>query len=232
MVPEISVVIPALNEADRVGAACRAAAQGRRVEVIVVDGGSHDDTVAVALAAGARVVQTTPQRAHQMNVGAGKARGRFLCFVHADTRLPPNFDRVIRAALAHPRAAAGAFRLAIGAGRLPARVVAWGANWRTRLLKLPYGDQALFLPAATFRAVGGFADLPIMEDVVLVKQLARQGRLILAPATVTTSARRWQNLGYARTTLGNVLLMVAFFMGASPKRLARWYQRNRYIGNH
>ena len=231
MARDISVVIPALNEAGHVGAACRAAARGRRIETIVVDGGSHDDTVAEARAAGALVLHARPRRAGQMNVGAGAARGRILCFVHADTRLPPDFDRAIHAALAHPRAAAGAFGLAIDARSAAARLVAWGANWRTRLLQLPYGDQAIFLSAATFWAVGGYADLPLMEDVVLVRQLLRRGRLVLARSMVTTSARRWQNLGYGRTTGRNALLMAAFFMGASPRRLAHWYQRNRYLGN-
>lgn len=232
MVPEISVVIPALNEASYVGKTCRAAVQARSVETIVVDGGSRDDTVTEARAAGALVVHTRPQRAHQMNVGARKARGRILCFVHADTCLPPGFDNDIYSALARPRAVAGAFRLAIEADHRAARVVAWGANWRTRLLKLPYGDQAIFLPTATFRAVGGYADLPIMEDVVLARRLAHRGRLVLAQSTVTTSARRWRNLGYAQTTLRNFLMMTAFYMGASPKRLAQWYQRSRYLGKN
>lgn len=228
---DISVIIPAVNEAGRIGPACRAAGAGRGVDVIVVDGGSGDGTVDEAIGTGARVLQAPRQKAAQMNVGARSARGGVLCFVHADTRLPPGFRRHITNALGRPGVAAGAFSLALDSRHPGGRLVCWGANWRARLFGLAYGDQALFVKKGVFRAVGGYADLPIMEDVVLVKRLARKGRFVVADARVVTSARRWENLGYVKTTLRNVLIMAAYFLGASPHRLARWYQRERYVGS-
>jgi uncharacterized protein len=199
-------------------------AQPGLVEVIVVDGGSSDQTVERALQLGATVLRTTPGRAQQMNSGANAATGKLLLFLHADTHLPQNFLALVQQTLAQPGTIAGAFDLGIRGHQLGLRWVEWGVKWRSRRLQLPYGDQALFLAAHTFHQLGGFAELPIMEDFELVQRLRQRGRISIAPAQVITSGRRWQKLGVCQTTLINQLVIAAYFLGVSPNRIARFYR--------
>lgn len=222
--PNISVIIPALNEASVIGAALRHIPPTEDIEVIVADGGSCDSTVRVAEAFGARVFQTNGGRANQMNFGAAVARGEILLFLHADTRLPADFGRLVRETLSRPGVVAGAFRLRIDSPRWSLRVVEALANFRSSSLKMPYGDQALFLRVRHFRTAVGFSKLPIMEDFELVRRLGRWGRIALAPAAVLTSARRWERLGVLRTTIINQAMILAYLLGVSPAHLARWYQ--------
>jgi uncharacterized protein len=220
--PLISVIVPTLNEASALECWGNKAISG---ELIVVDGGSEDDTIALAKDLGATVITCAPGRAQQMNQGAAIAQAEILLFLHADTRLPDHFLELVQQTLAPPQVVAGAFKLAIE-GDLPGlRWVEWGVNWRSRYLQMPYGDQAIFLRAETFRQVGGFAQLPIMEDFELIKRLQKLGKIAIAPASVVTSGRRWQKLGVIKTTLINQLVLAAYYLGISPERILRLYRQ-------
>ncbi len=229
--PAISVIIPVLNEAngiERVIQALQAQTLQTQtlqtsLEVIVVDGGSCDETVALASALGVRVILAEQGRAAQMNAGAKVAAAEILLFLHADSILPPRFVASVQQVLAQPNTIAGAFELRIAAPEPSLRWIERGVNWRSRWLQLPYGDQAIFLKAKTFRQLGGFAQLPIMEDFELVRRLQKLGKIAIAPCTVTTSARRWQKLGMVKTTAINQLVILAYFLGVPPAHLARWY---------
>lgn len=228
--PAISVIIPVLNEASAIEqligslqASPEVAAEGL-VEVIIVDGGSSDQTVALASAMGVRVIEASQGRAAQMNAAAEVATGEVLLFLHADSRLPNHFTAFVQQALAQPDTIAGAFELQIADPDASLRWVERGVNWRSRWLQLPYGDQAIFLKAEVFRQLGGFAALPIMEDFELVRRLQRRGKIAIVPAAVLTSARRWQKLGVLKTTLINQLVIAAYFLGVSPEQLAHWYR--------
>ncbi len=225
--PLISVIIPALNEAEYIGHTLQRVQKGARVEVIVVDGGSSDTTVRQAQAAGARVMVAGGDRARQMNAGAQAAQGKIFFFLHADTSPPPGFDQAIREALKDPRVAAGAFRLGIVGNSSGLRLVEHLANWRSRWLGLPYGDQGLFLRADLFREMGGFPELPIMEDFVMARRLRRRGRIVILPPSVATSGRRWQSLGIWRTTLINQMMIAGYYLGVDAALLARWYRDSR-----
>lgn len=226
MDPRISVVIPVHNEGQELAAAC-ASARDDNVELLVVDGGSADASVETARRAGARLVRARCCRAVQMNAGARAASGELLMFLHGDTRLPRGFAPRVRASLARPGVVAGAFELAIEG---PGRSLRWiesAANWRARRLQMPYGDQALFLAASRFRAMGGFPELPLMEDFELVRRLRREGRIDVVAAAVRTSARRWRRLGPWRTTWINQIAVAAYLAGGDIDRIARWYRRER-----
>jgi rSAM/selenodomain-associated transferase 2/rSAM/selenodomain-associated transferase 1 len=221
--PAISVVIPALNEASQIAATLSPLVRTPDVEIIVVDGGSTDATVAVARADGVRVLESRPPRSIQMNAGAAAADGGILLFLHADTRLPAGFDEQVRQTLARPRVAAGAFRLRINAHGNRLRVIERAANWRSRWLQMPYGDQALFMRMDLFWELGAFPPIPIMEDFELVRRLKRRGRMALASGCAETSARRWLRLGAVKTWLINQCVIAAYYAGVSPQRLAVWY---------
>lgn len=224
----VSVIIPVLNEENylptTITIAQAAAEAGDLVELIVVDGGSTDSTVEIAKSQGLRVLQASGGRAVQMNVGAAAATGDLLLFLHGDTRLPTGFDRQVRATLGQPGVVAGAFELKIGATLPGLRLVEWGVQQRSRWLQMPYGDQAIFLKAATFQQLGGFPELPIMEDFELMRQLKRLGRVAIVPTPVVTSGRRWQRLGVLQTTLLNQGMILAYLLGVSPAQLVRWYR--------
>lgn len=224
---DISIIIPTLNEAECIGQTVAGLAGQPGVEVIVADGGSHDQTLALAKAAGARVIDAPLGRGSQQNAGAWAAQGQVLLFLHADTLLPKGFAEHIREALAQPDVVAGAFRFAVAAKGWHFRLLERCTNWRAAWLRLPYGDQALFLPAARFQAMGGFREIALLEDVELVHRLRTMGRIALLTAPALTSARRWQRLGLVRTTAMNQLILFGFFCGLSPGRLARWYFRGR-----
>lgn len=220
----ISVIIPTLNEAANLSATLAPLRGVAGVEVIVVDGGSRDETVALAEAAGVRVIVASPGRARQQNLGAAVATGEILLFLHGDTVLPAAFAGAVRTALHRPGVVAGAFRLGIGGEGWGLRLVEGLANRRSRWFGMPYGDQALFLRRETFAALGGFPEQELLEDFELVRRLKKMGKIELLPQAVVTSPRRWQRLGVARTTLLNQLVIGAYFLGVSPARLAGWYR--------
>lgn len=224
MTETISIIIPVLNEAHQLLKILHPLIVLPGLEMIIVDGGSQDQTVAIAKTAGVKIIQSPIGRAHQMNAGAAVATGDILLFLHADTRLPTGFDLTIRDTLSQPLAIAGAFRLQIDRLDWKLRVIEWGVNARSRYLQMPYGDQAIFLKTTTFQALGGFPSLPIMEDFELVRQLKRQGRIAIAPTAVITSGRRWQKLGAVRTTLINQCVILAYLLGVWPDRIAQWYR--------
>lgn len=222
----ISVVIPSLNEATNIARTIASAAPGAR-EIIVVDGGSSDDTVAIAEAAGAIVVRTEACRAHQMNEGAKAAGGDVLLFLHADTVLPDNYGSSVERASFSRKVAAGAFSLRIEGDDKKHRLVEAVVAIRCRLNSLPYGDQAIFVRATTFADSGGFADMQIMEDYEFIRRMKRRGKVIILPLRVTTSSRRWQKAGVVRTALVNFAIIVAYHFGVAPERLAGWYRNTR-----
>lgn len=223
--PFLSVIIPALNEADRIGPTLDALGKSDDVEAIVIDGGSTDDTAAIAQRHGARVFAGPRGRADQMNFGSAKAAGEVLMFLHADTRLPPGYGDHIRAGLAAPRAIAGAFRFATDLDSPSMRLVERIANLRSRRLQLPYGDQAFFLRKETFRRLSGFKSMPLMEDFEFARRLKRHGRIAIVPATSTTCGRRWRELGVWRTTLRNQFIVLLYCCGVPAERLAAYYRR-------
>lgn len=224
---DISIVIPTLNEEGCIGETLAGLAGQPGVEVIVADGGSRDATASLAMTAGARVIEAPRGRGCQQNAGARAARGRVLLFLHADTRLPEGFAAQIHKTLGQPGVVAGAFRFAVAAAGWRFRLLEQCVNWRAGWLELPYGDQALFLPAARFQAMGGFRELALLEDLELVLRLRKMGRIALLAAPALTSARRWQRLGLVRTTAVNQLILLGFYCGFTPDRLARWYGKVR-----
>ena len=222
---DISVIIPVLDDAEVLDLALGSPQDCTGVERIVVDGGSTDGSAELAKSRGVKIIHSPPGRARQMNAGAEVAEGTLLVFLHADTRLPEGFDDHVRRILTPSEVAAGAFQLQIDAHSARWRFIEKTANWRSRYLQMPYGDQAIFLRAELFREMGGFPDLPIMEDFELIRRLKGRGRIVIAPAAVLTSARRWEKLGALRTTLINQLMILGFYLGFEPSRLARWYRQ-------
>jgi uncharacterized protein len=223
--PFLSVIIPALNEADQLPDTLSILKGRPGVEIIIVDGGSTDATLTVASACGVRTLTARPPRSIQMNAGAAAASGDILLFLHADTRIPLDFERQVRETLAIARVAAGGFHLAIAGGGAGLRVMERVANWRSRLFQMPYGDQALFLHRDVFWKLGGFPPLAIMEDFELVRRLKRLGRIALAPGRALTSGRRWLRVGPLKTWLINQAIVAAYYAGVAPQRLAGWYRR-------
>ena len=223
---KLSIVIPALNEAEILGNTLQRL-KDQPFEIIVVDGGSNDDTVRVARQYTSHVLISRTGRGSQQDTGARQARGDVLLFLHADTILPLEYQLLIDQALPHPGVVFGAFRLRIHPSKPALDLIAFMANLRSRLLKLPYGDQALFVRRAAYFQVGGFQDLPIMEDVDLVRRLNRTGGFKLAQGFVQTSARRWQKENIVHTTLRNWSLIIRYCLGVSPHASARHYPDTR-----
>jgi rSAM/selenodomain-associated transferase 2 len=222
---KLSIVIPVLDEGDGIAAALDALAHLRAVgtEVIVVDGGSRDATVERAQLRADRVVLATRGRALQMNAGAERASGDVLLFLHADTRLPAEADRVVLNGLDQSRRVWGRFDVKIDGRSRLLPVVAWLMGLRSRLTGIATGDQAIFLRRDAFQAVGGFPAVALMEDIAICKRLKRLGRPLCLRACVTTSGRRWEKNGVLSTILLMWRLRFAYFLGADPKQLARQY---------
>jgi rSAM/selenodomain-associated transferase 2/rSAM/selenodomain-associated transferase 1 len=228
----ISIIIPTLNEAATIARTLSHLEGVKNLEVIVVDGGSNDETAELAESRGAKVIQSNPGKAIQMNAGAAAAAAAVLVFLHADTLLPENFSHQIVSALNQKGVAAGAFRLAIDSTAAGIRIIERMANLRSRFLRLPYGDQALFMKKSLFKKIGGFAEMPIMEDFILVSRLKRKGKIVILPAAVTTSPRRWLHVGIVKTWLINQAIIIAYYLGIPPERLTRWYRREESKSGH
>lgn len=219
----LSVIIPVLNEAETIAQTLQHL-QAPAVEIILVDGGSSDQTVAIAKERGAKVILSPePGRAIQMNTGAQYATADTLLFLHADTQIPQNYLQLVEETLVKPKTVAGAFLLKINGQNPLLRLIEKGVNGRSCFLQMPYGDQGIFLKKEMFEKVGGFPILPIMEDFQLIRTLKKQGKIRLATASVLTSARRWQRLGVIQTTLINQIIIIGYFLGIPPSQLKQWY---------
>jgi rSAM/selenodomain-associated transferase 2 len=225
----ISIVIPVLNEADGIAAALAALAplRARGHEVIVVDGGSSDDTPARARGAADRVVSAPRGRASQMNAGAALAQGEALLFLHADTRLPENADACILRGLAASGRAWGRFDVRIQGASIMLPAIAFFMNLRSRATGIATGDQAIFVRCDAFRRVGGFPPLELMEDIAVSRSLKRVSRPLCLADKAVTSGRRWERRGVLRTVFLMWRLRLRFFLGAAPADLARFYDGER-----
>lgn len=221
----ISIIVPTLNEAANLAALKPAASMVK--ELIVVDGGSTDATVDTARDLGFRVLTETGSggRGMQLNTGAANASAPVLLFLHADTLLPSDFADAVLSCLENPKNTLGAFHLKVDKGGLLLNFIVMCANLRSRFLHLPYGDQSLFMRKNDFMNFGGFPEVPIMEDFMLVKQARKYGRIQTLPQTVTTAARRWQRLGPVRTTYINQLVIMGYYLGVKPEKLASFYRK-------
>ncbi len=226
----LSIIIPALNEAANISTALKRLQplRERGAEVIVVDGGSSDDTVALASALGVRTITTAPGRATQQNAGAQIATGDTLLFLHSDTRLPDNVDTLIDAALKEHNTTWGRFDVTLDSGKLRShfmlKVIATLMNFRSRMTGIATGDQCIFVRKSTFEQVDGFPNIPLMEDIALSKSLKKISAPVCLRERVTTSARRWQKQGVWRTMVLMWWLRFAYWAGVSPTKLATWYR--------
>jgi rSAM/selenodomain-associated transferase 2/rSAM/selenodomain-associated transferase 1 len=223
----ISVIVPTLDEVEVIGATLDRILGQDGVEVITADGGSSDGTVELARSLGATVIESKRGRAFQMNAGAAAASGEILLFLHADTRLPDQWSDFVRDIPERRGIAAGAFTFRLDKTLPWSRIIERLANARSRLFQMPYGDQAIFLKAELFRKVGGFPEIPIMEDFEFVRRLRSEGDISLAPVPATTSARRWERLGVLRTTLINQIVILAHFLRVPSDSIARVYGMGR-----
>jgi rSAM/selenodomain-associated transferase 2 len=226
MTASLSIVVPVLNEAGGIEATLGALAplRERGAEVIVVDGGSRDDTLVLARPLADRIVDGPRGRARQMNAGAAVASAPRLLFLHADTRLPERADALIAAVLATHAQAWGRFDVVIEGRSRWLPVVAALMNRRSRCSGIATGDQAMFMTRAAFDAVGGFPDQPLMEDIELSIRLKRLHRPVCLHERVTTSGRRWEQRGVWRTILLMWRLRLLYALGVSADRLAPWYR--------
>lgn len=220
---KLSIIVPALDEAAEIAATLEALAPLRADghELIVVDGGSADATATIAAPLADKVIQVPRGRARQMNAGAAIAAGDALLFLHADTRLPEHAAQFVREAL--EQRSWGRFDVRIEGSSRWLAIVAFCMNWRSRLTGIATGDQAIFMRRDVFARAGGFADIPLMEDVALSARLKEISRPACVAARVVTSGRRWERRGVLRTVLLMWRLRLAYFFGARPEDLARRY---------
>jgi rSAM/selenodomain-associated transferase 2 len=225
MVGRLSIVVPALDEAVNLARMLpELLVRERGAEVLVADGGSADDSRAVvARTPAVRWLDAPRGRARQMNAGARAAAGDVLLFLHADTRLPAGAGAAIRAALADPTVVGGRFDVQLDSRRPLLGLVGWLMNRRSRLTGICTGDQAIFVRRVVFEGLGGYPDIPLMEDIELTRRLKRRGRLAALPLRVVTSARKWEGEGPLRTILLMWTLRLLYALGVSPARLHRWY---------
>lgn len=223
MTPRLSIVVPVFADADAAEMLLRQIGSPPDTEVIVVDGGADPKLDSLAARYDIHLLRTARGRATQMNAGAARAAGEWLLFLHADSRLPAEWlDHLRRIPF---DAVGGWFGFALDDGAWQARVIERGVAWRTRWLRLPYGDQGLFVRRNVFEALGGFGDLPLLEDVEFVRRLVRAGPIVELPVPLFTSSRRWRRDGWFRRSARNLAIVSCYFAGVSPARLSRWYAR-------
>ena len=222
---KLSIVMPALDEAAEIEGALAAVAplRQRGAEVIVVDGGSRDNTGGLARPLADQVIVAPRGRAFQMNAGAAAAKGDIILFLHADTHLPQDADRMVLDGIARSGRVWGRFDVRIDAGGL-LRLISLAMNWRSRLTGIATGDQAMFVTREAFKAVGGFPAIALMEDVALSARLKRIGKPLCLRAQVTASPRRFRQHGPLRMILLMWRLRLRYFLGADPAKLAQAYR--------
>lgn len=223
----ISVIIPTLNEELTLEKSLISAVNSNEVEIIVSDGGSLDATLAIAKRFTDKLISSPAGRGVQLNRGADASSGDILLFLHADTILPKGWDNIVGETLNDSMVSGGAFSFALSKRSLPFSLISFMTNLRSRFFKLPYGDQAIFVRRETFERLGGFQEIPIMEDLELVKSIRRCGTLKVLNLPVITSSRRWDREGWIKTMLRNQLLLFLYHLGVSPERLYRFYNAVR-----
>ncbi len=226
--PMISVIIPVLHEGAKINEAVsrlRAQDPGRCAEIIVVDGDPAGSTVKTIIDTGVRSLVAEKGRARQMNHGAELARCAVFLFLHADTFLPPDAFPLILDAMSDVRVVAGAFDLGFATDRRIFRITEKYVSVRSRLTRVPFGDQAIFIRKSYFDRMGGYRDIPLMEDIELMKRIRKRGdRIHIIPVKVRTSPRRYEREGILYGTFRNWLLQILYALGVSPGRLAKWYR--------
>lgn len=223
----ISVIIPVLNEEKSIAETLQTLRQLKPDELIVVDGGSSDTTGEICQRLGIELYLSRPGRAAQMNFGAQRASGDVLLFLHADTRLPPSAFDDIRTALQDRRVLGGRFDLQLDSQRPLLKLIGFMISLRSRLSKVGTGDQAIFVRRKVFAELGGYPDIPLMEDVALSRALKRRGAVACLRSRVVSSARRWEMEGIWRTVLKMWTLKTLYLLGISPLRLKRYYGDTR-----
>ena len=220
----LSVIVPVLDDDEAAAGVLAQIPQDPDIEVIVVDGGCSQRLDGIVHSRpGTRLLRSPAGRARQMNAGARQARHEWLLFLHADSTLPPGWPHAFERM--SPDAIGGWFRFALDDDAWQARVIERLVAWRVRTLTLPYGDQGLFVRRDVFDTLGGYREWPLLEDVELVRRLARAGEVRELPVPLRTSARRWRRDGWFRRSARNSLIAALYFAGVPPPRLARWYGR-------
>lgn len=216
----LTIVIPTLNAATRIGACLDSVRDAD--EIVVVDGGSNDDTVRIATEKGARILHSDRGRGVQLHGGALAASGDWLLFLHGDTILPPGWRETADLHINIAPRKAACFQFRLDAPHWPARLIEVGVALRVRLFKLPYGDQGLLLSRRHYDEIGGYRPLPLMEDVDIVRRIGG-ARLCCLPMPAMTSAERWHSDGWLGRSARNLALLLLFRLGVPPARIARLY---------
>ena len=226
--PDLSIIIPVLNESTGINdliAHLRSIDTEARSEIIVVDGDPDAGTLKAIHDTSVVKVNSLQGRGRQMNEGAKIAGGNILLFLHADTELPQEAVSLIVEALNNGRFVGGAFDLAIKSERFAFRLIESMASFRSRITRIPFGDQAIFIRKEYFHKIGGYKDIPLMEDVEIMQRIKKRGdKICIIRGKAMTSARRWENEGVVRCTLRNWLLQLLYYSGVSPSKLAKWYK--------
>lgn len=225
---KFSIIIPVLHEAYGINPLIDHLYNqhtDRNFEVIVVDGDPDRNTLSAINHKGVIPVSAEKGRGRQMNAGAAIARGEILIFLHADTHLPFNALRQIGSAMEQKRYIGGVFDLGIRSDRLALKIIARLASLRSRLTRIPYGDQAIFMRKDYFNKIGGYREIPLMEDVELLQRVKKMGdKIWIISDRVSTSPRRWEKEGIVCCTLRNWILQGLYLMGVSPHKLAKFYR--------
>ena len=223
----ISVIIPVLDEEKNILATVAAVGSLNPDELLLVDGGSADDTLNICNQLGVTVILSERGRSAQMNVGAKHSTGDVLLFLHADTRLPGSAFSDIRSALSDPRCVGGRFDLELDGDQLMLRVIGKMISLRSRLTRIGTGDQAIFVRRHIFETIGGYPKIPLMEDIAFSRAMKRKGKVACLRSCVITSARRWQTEGIWKTIFKMWVLKSLYLLGVSPFRLKRYYADGR-----
>lgn len=223
----VSVIVPVLNEENTIGSTLEALLRLAPDEIIVVDGGSDDRTREVCARSGVTLLGSARGRARQMNFGAAQARGDVLLFLHADTRLPDSAFGDIAAALGDPGCVGGRFDIELEGSHWMLGVIGRMISYRSRISKVGTGDQAIFVRREVFDRLGGYPEVPLMEDIAFCRALKRRGTVACLSSKVITSARRWERDGVWRTIARMWVLKLLYLAGVAPSRLKRYYADTR-----